>query len=232
VLALVGDSEPLARVLRCLPAGGDLAADPVPDLVCLRGRARQAEAPEQQLGDLLLLAQDSAPGRFGRVRGEHRLDPDLDHETADLVEPEALQMQPRDGIDDAARLRGALVEILTAAADAMHLLRHVDHFEPQRERTHQVARLRSRNVAGADRELTGAFGTAVAARDRRLAVLLHRFEQCIAALLADHLADQRAEHVHVFAQLGVFERKGDVGARHGQVSARVRASLAEVTQVT
>jgi hypothetical protein len=97
----------------------------------------------------------------------------------------------------------------------MHLLRHVDHLEPERERAHQVARLCSRYVARAGRELAGAFGAAVTTRDRRLPVLLHRLEQHIAALLANHLADQRAEHVHVFAQLGVFQRKGNVGARHG-----------------
>ena len=129
--------------------------------------------------------------------------------------PSPCELQPRQRLDDAARLRRALVEILAAAADAMHLLRHVDHLEPQRERAHQVARLRGRHVARADRELARAFGAAVAARDRGLPVLLHRVEQRIAALLADHLADQRAEHVHVFAQLGVFERKGNVGARHG-----------------
>jgi hypothetical protein len=149
------------------------------------------------------------------MRREHRLDPDLDHQAPDLVQPEPLRLQPRHGLDDAAGLRRAFVQILTAAADAMNLLRHVDHFEPQRERADQVARLRGRHVARAGRELAGAFRAAVAARDRRLPVLLHRFEQRIAALLADHLADQRAEHVHVFAQLGVFERKGNVGARHG-----------------
>ena len=141
--------------------------------------------------------------------------------------PSPCALQARHGFDDAARLRRAFVQILAAAADAMDLLRHVDHFEPQRERAHQVARLRGRNVARAGRELAGALGAAVAPRDRGLPILLDCFEQGIAALLADHLADQRAEHVHVFAQLGVFQRKGNVGARHGRVSERVRASLAE-----
>jgi hypothetical protein len=97
----------------------------------------------------------------------------------------------------------------------MDLLRHVDHFEPQRERADQIARLSGGDVARASRKLAGTFRAAVAARDGSLPVLLDRFEQFIAALLADHLADQRAEHVHVFAQLGVFQRKGNVGARHG-----------------
>ena len=217
--------EPLARVLRGLPAAGDLAADAVPDLARFGRRARQAEPAEQQLRDLLLLAQDRAPRRFGGMRGEHRLDPDLDHQAADFVEREPLRLEPRDGFDDAARLRRAFVQILAAAADAMHLLRHVDHLEPQRERAHQVARLRGRNVARAGRELAGALGAAVAPRDRGLPILLDGFEQGVAALLADHFADQRAEHVHVFAQLGVFQRKGNVGARHGRVSvARVRVN--------
>ena len=198
--------------------------------ICARlgGRARQPEAAEQQLRDLLLLAQDRAARRFGRMRGEHRLDPHLEHQAADLVERRAPAPCSRvDGLDDAARLRRAFVQILAAAADAMHLLRHVDHFEPSRERAHQVARLRGRHVARAGRELAGALGA------RRRAARSPPDGRCstasnkrIAALLADHLADQRAEHVHVFAQLGVFERKGNVGARHGR-GARVRASLAE-----
>src|SRR6185295_7617822 len=102
VLALVCDTEPLARVLRCLPAAGDLAANAIPDLMRLRRRARQAEPAEQQLRDLLLLAQDRAAGRLGGMRREHRLDPDLDHQTADLVEPESLRFEPGHGLDDAA----------------------------------------------------------------------------------------------------------------------------------
>ena len=41
-------------------------ADAVPDLPRLRRRERQAEAAEQQLRDLLLLAQHRAPRRLGR----------------------------------------------------------------------------------------------------------------------------------------------------------------------
>ena len=101
--------------------------------ICARlgGRERRIEPAEQQLRDLLLLAQHRAPGRFGRMRGEHRLDPDLDHEAADLVEREPLRLEPASRPRHAAGLRRAFVEILAAAADAMHLLGHVDHLEPR-----------------------------------------------------------------------------------------------------
>ena len=167
-------------------------------------RARQAEPAEQQLRDLLLLAQDRATRRFGGMRGEHRLDPDLDHQAADFVEPSpcalsrvtASTMPPGCVVPSFRYWRRRRMRCTFSA-----MLTISNH---SRERAHQVARLRRRHVARAGRELAGAFGAAVAARDRRLPVLLHRLEQGIAALLADHFADQRAEHVHVFPQLGVF----------------------------
>ena len=137
----------------------------------LGGRERQTEPVEQQPRDPLLLAQHRAPGRFGRMRGEHRLDPDLDHEAADLFERRAPAPCSRvTRLDDAARLRRAFVQILAAAADAMDFLGHVDHFEPHRERAHQVARLRGRDVPRAGRQLAGALGVAVAPRDRGLPI--------------------------------------------------------------
>jgi hypothetical protein len=82
------------------------------------------------------------------------------------------------------------------------------------------ARTRSRACAAGTSHVRVASSRAPSALPSRraiacLTVLLHRLEQHIAALLANHFADQRAEHVHVFAQLGVFQRKGNVGARHG-----------------
>ena len=76
----------------------------------------------------------------------------------------------------------------------------------------EKARTRSRAAAGGTLHVRVASSCspsriAFAARDRGLSIAFDGLEQVVAALLANHLADQRTEHVHVFAQLGVFERE-------------------------
>ena len=43
----------------------------------------------------------------------------------------------------------------------------------------------------------------IASRDSSLAITLDSFEQCIASLFANDFPDEHAEHVHVFAQVGI-----------------------------
>ena len=77
VFALVGDREPLARMVFGLPGRGDLGAHAAPVLAQLLRRERRIEAVEQQLRDALVLAQHRAARALGGMRGEHRLDADL-----------------------------------------------------------------------------------------------------------------------------------------------------------
>src|SRR5262245_15366738 len=96
----------------------------------------------------------------------------------------------------------------------MDLLGHVHHLEPGRERADEVARLRRRHFARTRDEPQCPVAISLATRDRSLTIPLHGLEERIAALLANKIADQRAEGVYVLAQLGVFERKENVGTRH------------------
>ena len=97
----------------------------------------------------------------------------------------------------------------------MHLLRHVDHLEPGRERADQLACRFGRAALRTDDELDGRIRIAGAPTDRGLAVSLDRVEQRLAALLLDDLTHEIAERMHVIAQRGVLERKEDPFACHG-----------------
>ena len=97
----------------------------------------------------------------------------------------------------------------------------------------EKARARSRATCGARPRNwmpSSAAASLSPARRRidRAAILLDQVEQRVAALLLEHVADQRAEHVHVVAQRGVFGRELDVvalhGARHSTVNIRGLAS--------
>jgi hypothetical protein len=57
---------------------------------------------------------------------------------------------------------------------------------------------------------------AVATSYRSLSVALHSLEHRLPALLANHFADEHAQHVHVFTQFSVFGGETDIRARHGE----------------
>jgi hypothetical protein len=61
------------------------------------------------LGHALLLPQDRASGRFGRMRGEDRVDAQARETQLELLERDAVAMQPAERIVESAwlRLRGA-----------------------------------------------------------------------------------------------------------------------------
>jgi hypothetical protein len=79
---------------------------------------------------------------------------------------------------------------LAPAADAMHLLRHIDHLKPSRKRAHQILRLNSFAIARADNKLDGVFGIARAAPDSGLSIAFDQLKELFAALVAQHLADE------------------------------------------
>ncbi len=131
----------------------------------------------------------------------------------ELVAVDALRLEPLKDVDEAERLRRARVaQIRAAAANAVHLLRHVDHLEVGRERADEVARGARRQRR--EQQLQLAVGRLVAfpVRDRELARRLDEIEQGLAALLAHELADELAEPMHVLAQRTVLFREEDVRA--------------------
>ena len=90
---------------------------------------------------LCSLRSKRAARHLGRVRHEHGLDADRGQRALDLVAVDALRLEPLQDVDEAERLRRARVaQIRAAAADAVHLLRHVDHLEVGRERADEIAR--------------------------------------------------------------------------------------------
>ena len=137
---------------------------------------------------------------------------------ARCVRAQALRLERGDRILDAAGLRplAVLEEVVAPAADAVHLLGEVDRLEPGRERAHQVARQRRRPVAHLRGEL-GARARGSPLRPRMAATrsALDQLEQLLAALLAQDLAHERTERVHVIAQRLVLGRES--GCRCGSL---------------
>ena len=102
--------------------------------------------------------------------------------------------------------------MVAAAADAVHALGQVDRLEVGRERAHQVAGLLQFDAGERPGEL-GHRRVGLAARDRGAAQALDLGEERRPALLGEDLADQRAEHLHVFAQQRVGRRELDHAQR-------------------
>ena len=71
-------------------------------------------------------------------------------------------------------------------------------------------------AVGTHDQLHRGIGVAIAAPDRRLPVALDLVEEAVAALVAQHLADQPAERVDVLAQRRVLCRERNVFACHGR----------------
>ena len=160
---------------------------------------------------LCSLRSKRAARHLGRVRHEHGLDADRGQRALDLVAVDALRLQPLQNVDEPERLRCARVaQIRAAAADAVHLLRHVDHLKVRRERADEVARGARRQRRQQQLEVAVGRLIALAVRDREPARRLDEIEQRLAALLAYELADELAEPVHVLAQRTVLLRKKDV----------------------
>ena len=168
------------------------------------------------LGDPLLFAQQGAAGRFRRVRREHRLDAQAGEQLENLAQSEARALQGGERVLDTSRLRPLTFpqEILAAAAHAMHLLREVDRLEPGGEGPHEIARQCRRTVTDARAELGARLLVAFAAANGGHAVELDQLEQLLAALLAQYLADQRAQRVDVVAQSRMLGGELDVAAIH------------------
>ena len=178
VLALVRDRQLFARIVRGLPAGRQLGAHALERHAALDRRQRRIEPAHQQARDALLLAQQGAARRLGRVRRKHRLDAEAPEQLDHLLEAVTDRAQPLEALGQAAGLLGtAVVQVLAPAAHAVHLLRHVDHLEPGGERADQFGGLLRRPAVGPHDQLHGRFRVAVATADRHLPVTLDFLEQ-------------------------------------------------------
>ena len=166
--------------------------------------------------DPLLHAQQGAPRRFGRVRGQHGLEADAAEHFEYGRQFEAGGLERRETLLEAARLGHLLVTlVLPAPAHPMDLFRRVHHLEPCGERTNHVADLRCRATLGSHHQRDRVLGLALAAADRGNPVTFYKVEDFVAALVPHHLADHAAERVHVLAQRGVLGWEKDAFAGHG-----------------
>ena len=216
MLALVGDAQALARAARRLPPGRELRAHPLDDRAPLARRQARVEALGEQAGDALSLAQQRAARRLGGMGREYRLDAQPSEQADHLLQRQAARLEAREALLEPARLRrAAVVHVLPAAADPVHLLCKVHRLEPGGERVDQRQGFLRRAALGPHHQFDGLVGVPLAAADGREAIALHGRKQLRPALVLEDVAHQRAEHVHVVAQRRVLQRKEDTFAGHG-----------------
>ncbi len=130
VLQLVHHRGPGGGLRIGLPGGGDLLADPRQRGALFIRRARRIEPLDQQPADHLLLFEHGAPGRFGGVRGEDRLDAQPLEQRRGLGRCDAGGGEPPGHVGQTALLRIAgAAQIVAAAPDAVNPLGEIDDFE-------------------------------------------------------------------------------------------------------
>jgi hypothetical protein len=226
VFALIGDSKLLARVIFGLPRGGELGAQASGDAAHLVRRQRRVEPIEHELGNALLLAQDRAPRRFSGMRDEDRFNTQAADEREHLIQACAASFERAERILDAARLWACalLQKVLPPTADAMHFLGKVHDLKPGRKGAHQIARGRRRSPLHSRGKLDPRLRIAVSATDGAHPVLFHEVEERGAPLLAQDVADERAQGMHVLTQRCVLRRKKDLAAIHDEPWILTRAA--------
>ena len=223
VLALVGHRQALARMLLGLPDARDLQAHSRPDGLELHAREPRVQPVEKVLRDALLLAQDGPPRGLGRVGCEPRLDAHAGNELERRRERVPLLLQAPDAFGDASGLDESRVgEVLAAAAHPVHFLRGVDRLEPGREGAREIGG--GLGLAAGrpflERRRGARRPVGLAPLEGGKSVTFHRLEELLASLIAQHLADEIAESVHVLAQSRVLGGELDGFALH-DVAARV-----------
>ena len=167
--------------------------------------------------DVLLLAQDGAARRFGGMRGEHRLDA---HGCDQLqrLRPASRPSRCRRAMQSAMPPGCGTLESLrycAAAAHAMRLLGRIHRLEPDRERACKIGGRRRRPAL----RCVPATPSASAASPSRRRIAASRSpstssQELLAPLVAQRLADQFAERMHILAQGRVLDRKLNALAIH------------------
>jgi hypothetical protein len=141
VLGFVAQAYAFVQALDGLPPSRHLLADLPENRLELVRREIGIHHLDEMPRDAVLLAQQRAARDLGRMRHEHGLDADAGQRALDLVAVHTLFLQTLQDVDESPRLRRARVaQVRAPAADAVHLLRHVDHLEVSRERANEVAR--------------------------------------------------------------------------------------------
>ena len=118
--------------------------------------------------------------------------------------------------DDAARLRALriVLEIGASPTDTMDLLSQIDRLKPTGKRALEITSQRRCAIGDALIEFCGCSGITVATSDGERSITFDELVQFDTALLAQHVAHQRTQHVHVITQRGVLRRKLNFGTLH------------------
>ncbi len=215
VLGLIAEVHLLARELLGLPAGRHLEPDR-PELGGdLVGRHVGVEHVQQVARDVLLLAQQGAARDLGRMGREDGLDAGPGDGLLDAVGVDAFGLEPLQHVPEPERLRlRRFLGIGAPAPYAVNLLGHVDDLEVGRERSDEVACRARRQRREQGPELGEGAAVAFAVRDRSTPRGLDEVVQRLAGLLANELADELAEPMHVLAQRLILLGEEDVGAQY------------------
>ena len=149
-----------------------------------------------------------------RMRREHRLDAHRGDQTQRLSSdsPSSRCRRAMQSAMPPGCAGARIVEVLAAAAHPVHLLGRVDRLKPERKGARQVGggrRFPARRAALQRRVPVAAACPRPGPRAARSprAVAFHEFKELLAALIAQRLADQEPERVHVLAQLEVLDGK-------------------------
>ena len=145
MLALISNGQALARVIFRLPNAGDLEAHAFTKRREFRSRRGRIQPVEQILCDVLLLAQDGAARRLGRMAHEYRLNAHRTDQFECALECHAITVKPHDAIGNTAGLRRArIIEVFAPTPYAVNFFRRVHRLKPNGKRARQVRRSRRR----------------------------------------------------------------------------------------
>ncbi len=226
VLALVRHREAFAWMLLGLPDARDVEPHPRPQGIELGDHQRGIEPVEQPLGDVLLLSQDRPPRRLGGMRGEYRLDAHRSDQRERPLERETLALEARDAFGYAAGLqRARVVEVLAAAAHAVNFLGRVHREKPCGEGPCQVGGGRGLAARGPPLQIAVLRDT-LAPRDRGPPIPFHEREELVAPLVAQDLADETPQRVHIVAQPQILRRELNAFAVHHGREINLQAAAA------
>ncbi len=216
LLPLVCDRQAFSRLLLGLPTRGYLDTDAAPYVAHVVRRQRRIQPIQQMLCDPLLLPQQRATRGLTGVSSKHRFDAQAPEQLDHFRKRQSASFEGAQRVLDPAGLRPLAVsdEVLSAASDAVDLLRQIHRLKPCGESAYQISSERRRTAAKARSQLRRGLRVAVPATNGGHAILLDHLEQGSATLLPENFADERSEGVHVIAQRLVLGREMYVAAAH------------------
>ena len=146
MFSFIGHGAARPRLVLGLPARCELGPDLLPYGVPLAGRCTGIESLQKKIGDSLLLAQQGAARRVGRMGSKDWRDRRPPQHGHDLVEGDAAVAQLGYRRLQAVTLRQGTVEVATPPPDPMDLLGKVNDLEPGGKRAGELLRLRRRTT--------------------------------------------------------------------------------------